>query len=276
MRTDSPIRIGLVIVSSVALATVAHAQEPEVAEADRCDCSRVQPWGDHAFSFALPYFGRDAQLGISLESDPATDSIGARIGDVLDDGPAASAGLRAGDVITAIDGRSIAQRDAEAQRPNDQLVRRLRGIQPGDTVRVDYRRDGQRLAVNVIATGRAPRYRARSVDVPSFDIDVPDVGHTRWLDGTLRFGRDAGLELVDMNASLGEYFGVDRGVLVIDVDSDSRLGLEPGDVILRIGDREVRDARHARSIVTSYREDEPAQIEIMRDAERQTLTSQAR
>lgn len=194
-----------------------------------------------------------AHLGVSLDSDAATDSIGARIRDVLDDGPAETAGLRAGDIITAIDGRSIARRDANDARPDEQLRRRLRGIEPGDTVRLDYRRNSQPLAANV---------------------DVPNVWRAEWRDGALRLGPNAALELAEMNEALGDYFGVDHGVLVIDVRSDSRLGLEPGDVILRIGDRDVRDARDARSTVASYHDDAPIQIEIMRDRQRQTITGQ--
>lgn len=271
MRTHSPTRIALAVVLPLAFAALAHAQEPEPAETERV-------YGrDHAFSFALPYFGGDAQLGVSLDFDEATESIGARIRDVLDDGPAEAAGLRSGDVITAIDGRSIARRDADDARPREQLVRRLRGIQPGDTIRIDYRRDGQPLAVNVIATERELLHHTRQIDIPSFDVDVPNVWRAGALDGVLRFGPNAGLELADMNAALGDYFGVDHGVLVIDLrDDDSSLGVEPGDVILRIGDRDVRDARHARSIVASYRDDEPVQFEIMRDGERQTITGRAR
>lgn len=265
MRTDSPTRIALAgVVLPFAFVALAHAQEPERAETELLR--------DHAFSFVWP-FGGSAQLGIRLAYDEA-DSTGAGIRDVLDDGPAEAAGLRAGDIITAIDGRSIARRDADDARPEQQLVRRLRGILPGDTIRIDYRRDGQPLAANVIATERTPPYHTGRVDIPSFDIEVPDVGRSVWVDGGLRFGPNAGLELEDMNEGLGEYFGVDHGALVIDVHRDSRLGLEPGDVILRIGDRDVRDARHARSIVASYRDDEPVQIEIMRDGEPRTITGE--
>lgn len=277
MRTDSRIRTVLGIVLPILLAVTAHAQEPEPAETDRCDCSLIQPLQDHTFSFAFPHFGGDAQLGVSLDFDEPVDSTGARIREVRDDGPAAAAGLRAGDVITAIDERSIAQRDADDARPNDQLVRRMRGLQPGDTVRIDYRRDGQSLAVNVITAERTPLFRARRIDIPSFDIDVPDVGRGEWISGAWRFAGAAGLELADVNAALGDYFGADRGVLVIDVrEGDSSLGLEPGDVILRIGGRDVRDARHARSIIASYRDDEPIALEIMRDGEQHTITGRAR
>lgn len=279
MRTDSPIRIALAVVLLFTLAAAARGQEPERTESERCDCLRVGPLHDEAFSFALPYLGGSAQLGILLDSDRATDSIGAHIGEVVEGGPAEAAGLRTGDVITAIDGRSLARQDASDASPGQQLVRRLRGIEPGDTVRLDYRRDGQPLAVDVVASKRSRLYHTREWTVPPVDIDVPDVPGV-WRGGSferaLGFGRAAELELANVNEALGSYFGVENGVLVLDVPPDSELGLEPGDVILRIGDREVQDARHARAIVSSYRDDEPVQIEVMRQRERQTITAEAR
>lgn len=278
MRTDSPVRIALAIVLLFPFAAAARAQEPERTESERCDCVRFGPLRDAAFSFAWPHRG-GAQLGILLDDDAETDSIGARIREVVEDGPAEAVGLRPGDVITAIDGRSVARQDANDARPGRQLVRELREIEPGDTVRVDYRRDGQPLAANVVAGERASLFRARALTGPSFDIDIPDVpGLWRGasLDGVFGFGRGAGLDLADMNEALGDYFGVDHGVLVLEVRDESGLGLVPGDVILRVGDREVQDARHVRAIVSSYRDDEPVEIEIVRQGERQTIRSETR
>lgn len=237
-----------------------HERLAAVIERAKLDAERARFDAESTRLDAVAALGRVlgvqiAQLGVSLDSDAATDSIGARVRDVLDHGPAETAGMRAGDIITAIDGRSIARRDANDTRPDEQLRRRLRGIQLGDTIRLDYRRDGQPLAAN---------------------IDVPNVRRVKWRDGALRSGPNAGLELAEMNEALGDYFGANHGVLVIGVRSDSRRGLEPGDVILRIGDRDVRAAQEARSILASYRDDEPIQIVIMRDRQRQTITGQAR
>ncbi|GAC1305418.1 MAG: hypothetical protein NVSMB19_16860 [Vulcanimicrobiaceae bacterium] len=65
---------------------------------------------------------------------------------VIAGSPAAAAGLRAGDVLTAIDGRPLAQRDAGGVRAA------LRG-KVGTTVRVSIERDG---ATQTLALVRAP------------------------------------------------------------------------------------------------------------------------
>lgn len=84
-------------------------------------------------------------------------------------------------------------------------------------------------------------------------------------------GRD-GLELVELNPSLGSYFGADEGVLVAGVDEDSTLGLEPGDVVLRVGDRAVATPARMRRILRSYPEDEDVTFQIRRDGREISVT----
>jgi len=80
-----------------------------------------------------------------------------------------------------------------------------------------------------------------------------------------RFGRDGGLEMTELNEGLGEYFGTAEGVLITDVHEDSMLGLEPGDVILSVGDRVTTSPDQVRRILRSYDEDEEITFRIRRD-----------
>jgi putative serine protease PepD len=72
---------------------------------------------------------------------------GARVGSVVEGGPAAQAGLAIDDVIVAVDGRAV---DAMSS-----LVVTLRVLDPGDTVTVDYVRAGTRHTVEVTLVERA-------------------------------------------------------------------------------------------------------------------------
>lgn len=74
-----------------------------------------------------------------------------------------------------------------------------------------------------------------------------------------------GLRLVALNPELGEYFGVDGGVLVADVHPDSPLGLRPGDVIRRIGERDADSPDRVRRILRSYEPEEAIPFHIVRD-----------
>ncbi len=72
-----------------------------------------------------------AFLGVRLE-DAA--SGGARIATVTSGSPADDAGLKAGDVVTAFDGKSIAN--------SEELTAAVGAKQPGDKVRITVKRDG--------------------------------------------------------------------------------------------------------------------------------------
>jgi hypothetical protein len=81
-----------------------------------------------------------------------------------------------------------------------------------------------------------------------------------------------GIRTEEMNPKLGEYFGTDQGVLVADVHADSPLGLQAGDVILRVGDREATDPSRLSRIFRSYEADEDITLHIMRKKQSMTVT----
>ncbi|MFT4299693.1 MAG: trypsin-like peptidase domain-containing protein [Aeromicrobium sp.] len=85
-----------------------------------------------------------ARIGVTVT--PATEKdeltgIGAEIREVESGGAGDDAGLKAGDIITALDGHPVASSSA--------LVAAVRGHQPGDTVKITYLRDGKSDTVDV-------------------------------------------------------------------------------------------------------------------------------
>ena len=83
-----------------------------------------------------------------------------------------------------------------------------------------------------------------------------------------------GLELVKLQPGVADYFGTDGGVLVANVDESSVLGLQPGDVILRIGEREADSPDRVRRILRSYDPDEGITFHIMRNHEELSVEGQ--
>ncbi|WP_125569892.1 S1C family serine protease [Nocardioides baekrokdamisoli] len=75
-----------------------------------------------------------ARLAVGV-SDSATGATGALVKSVEGGGAAEAAGLKAGDLITAINGQPVS--DAET------LISDIRGHRPGDKVTLTYQRDGQ-------------------------------------------------------------------------------------------------------------------------------------
>jgi hypothetical protein len=98
---------------------------------------------------------------------------------------------------------------------------------------------------------------------------VTDEGENVFIVGTDCIG---GLRMEELNPKLGEYFGTEEGVLVADVHEDSRLGLEAGDVILGIGDRDVSGPAQMRRILRSYDPEEEITLRIMRQKREMTVT----
>lgn len=94
----------------------------------------------------------------------------------------------------------------------------------------------------------------------------------RW-DGTGLLGRGRhGLDLVELNPGLGAYFGTVEGVLVADVEDDSPLGLQPGDVVVAVDGRVVDDIGELHRILGSYENDEEIGFRIYRDGAQTTVT----
>lgn len=81
------------------------------------------------------------QIGITARDVQATGQMGAEVAEVIDGSPAADAGLRPGDVVTAIGGRQVSS--------TAQLVGLVRAQQVGQTVNVTYLRDDEEHTAEV-------------------------------------------------------------------------------------------------------------------------------
>ena len=88
---------------------------------------------------------RRAVLGVQI--DNAGDKAGARVLRVSPGGPAEEAGLRDGDVIVSLDGKSIAG-SGNAGRA---LVEQMRSVKPEQKVKVRVLRDGKNKDFVVVA-----------------------------------------------------------------------------------------------------------------------------
>jgi len=84
-----------------------------------------------------------AYLGVALDS---TSQNGARVGEIRGGGPAAAAGLRAGDVITQVNGEKIDS--------SEELQAAINAQKPGDKVSITYTRNGQSHTVEVTLASR--------------------------------------------------------------------------------------------------------------------------
>jgi hypothetical protein len=200
-----------------------------------------------------------SQLGIAIgrpEDDARRDGV--EILSLSPGGGAAAAGLQVADVLTEVNGKSLQQK-GKGSSPRAQLLAALRETEPGEKVTVTYKR-GDKNASATIVTQAAAR--------PAFDLPIPPASlsafgpaHVLLRDSKGIFGA---AELAPLTPKLGEYFGTDKGLLVIRGPGDDRLKLEEGDVIVDIDGRIPESPAHAARILDSYEPGEKLRLNVLR------------
>ena len=174
-------------------------------------------------------------LGVRLQ--PIDEDLAASLGlpkrrgelaqTVEDNSPAAKAGLRAGDILTKVNGKDVT---------SDQTVSFLvANLKPGTTIPVEVQRDGKRMAINV-TLGKRPSEAELLQQNQTFDPEAEEPMAPGTSDGTIE--QKLGMQVMPMSAGVARSLGVPvdtKGVVVATVDPNSdaaRKGLRRGDIIL--------------------------------------------
>jgi S1-C subfamily serine protease len=204
---------------------------------------------------------------VGIQLDDSSGNSGARVREVSPGGPAERAGVRAGDLIVAVNGT-----DVRGQEPVGHVVRLLRDVKPGDKVDLKVLRDGATRDLTAIARPDGDEFFvARAFPaVPAIPAipampDMPRVKAFAGWDGPMIIsGPMADLELARLTPGLGRYFGTDSGVLVVRAPAKGGLGLQDGDVILSIDGRKPIDSSHVIRIFGSYDPGEKLTLDVLR------------
>jgi len=195
--------------------------------------------------------GRVSRGWIGVQIQPVSQDIadslglktaeGALVADPQKDGPAAKAGVEAGDVITAVNGQTI--KDAR------ELARVISGIAPGTIAKLDVLHQGKTKIVN-LTLGQLPNTREAKADVETdgkgsaHGTDVPRLGLTI--------------------APAGKVDGAGKeGVVVTKVEPKSAAaerGLKKGDVILEVAGKNVSNPGDVSSALDAVRTEKKSSV----------------
>ena len=97
-------------------------------------------WGRPRLGLVL--LGAGGRHGVFRFQGKMPEVPGAKVMEVAEDSPAAAAGLQPGDWITAVDGEALGE-------AKENLAEVIRGHQPGDSISVEYERDGEPMTATV-------------------------------------------------------------------------------------------------------------------------------
>jgi len=154
------------------------------------------------------------------------DIKGALIGDVVDDGPAAKAGLKPGDVVLEFNGKKVSD--------SRHLQLAVAATKPDATVPMEILRQGDRKTLDVTV-----KLLPGSEQMAAKDSDADDTG-------TLN-----GVGVGDVDAQARREFNIPKdvkGAIVTQVDPNcpaAEAGLKPGVVIQDINHHPVKSADEA-------------------------------
>lgn len=182
-----------------------------------------------------------AMLGVILDDQSGRESRGVRVVGVTPGGGAERAGLRAGDILLSLNGRSLAAGKDPAQSPERKLRGEMRKLHAGDEVKLAYERGGRTQTVVVLTTRPMPFPLHELEPLLSWSQEGAPWPPMRNVLRHKRMKEMNTLRLVALDEDLAYYFKTGDGVLVVKAPRSGALTLKSGDVIQKLDGEKVSD-----------------------------------
>jgi len=184
---------------------------------------------------------------------------GAIIDKVVENSPADDGGLVEGDIIMTFKGEKV--------RGVNHLSRLVRKSSPDEKVEMEIVRDGKKKKIKIKLGKREkseveisiPKIKIeeyeKKIRLPKIEICIPK---RVWL----------GVNVHPLNEELAKYFGVKKGVLILEVEDDSpaeHAKMKPGDVIIEIDGEKIKDRDDIIEVLDDKEEGDSVKIKVVRE-----------
>uniref|UniRef100_A0A7V0Z7C4 Probable periplasmic serine endoprotease DegP-like n=1 Tax=candidate division WOR-3 bacterium TaxID=2052148 RepID=A0A7V0Z7C4_UNCW3 len=165
---------------------------------------------------------------------------GVLINEVIANSPADNAGIKEGDVIIEYDGNKVT--DVQSFRIM------VASTAPGKTVKLKLIRNSREMELKV---------------------KIGEMKEEVALSGGEKQGTELGMQVVDIDSPDAKMYNIStkKGVVVTEVESSSPAGdagIEPGDVIIGIGNKEIADISDFRKAIQDLKKGKPVIFQIQR------------
>jgi len=198
------------------------------------------------------------------------ETRGVELISVVEDSPAAKAGLKTGDVVMEYNGQRV--------EGLDQFMRYVRETPPNREVKIAVSREGK-MQTFALTTGKFKpmavfrRVEPMRLDMPRVEIpriEIPDTPRPNmsWRSGML------GIEGESIDGAFAEFFGTKEGVLVRSVGKDTaaeKSGIKVGDVITKVDGTGVTSTRQITAAIRAMKDKRTFPITVIREKREASL-----
>jgi serine protease Do len=172
----------------------------------------------------------------------STQSEGVLVTDVIPGNPADKAGIKAKDIITAVNGEKV--------KNSRELTAKAATLPVGETTKITVVRDGQEKTLDVTVAKRP--------------LTLADAGKPQ-----VEKEGEYGLQVTDLTPEIAKDLNVNResGVVVVGVRPDSKAykaGVQQGDLILEVNRQNVTSTGELKQLLAKYKDGDGVSLLVQR------------